>query len=113
MAETLVVHPNRMRANLDLTGGLLFADGVASRLAAKLGREAAHQIVEAAAKAVRDSGQTLQTVLAANTAIPPALQKEIAPAFDLKPMIDAAAARTDGALAAARRARRALTGKGA
>ena len=113
LAETLVVHPNRMRANLDLTGGLLFADGVASRLAAKLGREAAHQIVEAAAKAVRDSGQTLQTVLAANTAIPPALQKEIVPAFDLKPAIDAAAARTDGALAAARRARRALTGKGA
>ena len=63
---------------------------------------------------MRHSGETLQTVLAANTAIPPALQKEIAPAFDLKPAIDAAAARIDGALAEAKRARRALkTGKGA
>lgn len=114
LAETLVVHPDRMRANLDLTGGLLFADGVASRLSVKLGREAAHRIVEAAGQAVRDSGQTLQAVLAANTAIPPALQKEIAPAFDLKPAIDAAAARIDGALAAGKRARSALkTGRGA
>jgi 3-carboxy-cis,cis-muconate cycloisomerase len=108
LAETLVVNPDRMRRNLDLTGGLLFADAVASRLAAQLGRDAAHQIVEAAAVAVRDSGETLQAVLGGNAAIPPALQKEIAAAFDLKPAIDAASARVDGALAVAKTARRAL-----
>lgn len=114
IAETLVINPDRMRANLDLTRGLLFSDAVASRLAGKLGRDAAHRIMEAAAGVVRDSGETLQTVLAANAAIPPALQKEVAPAFDITPAIDAAAARVDSALAAARRARRSLkTGKGA
>jgi 3-carboxy-cis,cis-muconate cycloisomerase len=113
LAETLVVNPGRMRANLDLTRGLLFADAVSTRLAERLGREAAHQIVEAAAAAVRDSGNSLQAVLAGNAAIPPALQKEIAAAFDLKPAVDAAAARVDGALAAAKSARRALaSGKG-
>ena len=58
--------------------------------------------------AVRDSGETLQAVLGGNAAIPPALQKEIAAAFDLKPAIDAASARVDGALALAKTARRAL-----
>ena len=109
LATTLVVHPERMQANLALTRGLLFADAVASRLAARLGREAAHEIVEAAATVVRDSGETLAAVLAANAAIPAALRTEIAGAFDLKPAVDAAARQTDRALAAARAARRALT----
>lgn len=108
IAEVLVVNPDRMRANLEFTRGLLFADAVASRLAARLGREAAHKIVEAAAAVVRDSGETFASVLANNPAIPPALKTDIAAAFDLKPAIDAAAARADGAITAARVARRAL-----
>lgn len=108
IAETLVVNPDRMRANLDLTRGLLFADAVAARLATTLGREAAHKIVAAAAAAVRETGETFASVLAGNAAIPPTLQKEIAAAFDLTPAVDAAAARADGALAAAKTARRTL-----
>ena len=112
LAETLVVHPDRMRANLDLTRGLLFSDAVASRLAGKLGRDAAHRIMEAAAIAVRDGGGSLQDVIASNAAIPPVLRKEVEPAFDLTPAIDAAAACVDRALAAAKAVRRALeTGK--
>ena len=60
LAEGLVVHAERMRTNLDLTRGLLFADAVAARLAPSLGREAAHAIVERAAAAVRDTGPPLR-----------------------------------------------------
>src|SRR6185369_6994937 len=56
LAEGLEVHPDRMRANLDATHGLLFADAVATRLAPRLGREAAHEFVEHAAGAVRSTG---------------------------------------------------------
>ncbi len=37
LAEGLVVNDKRMRANLDLTGGLIFADAVFTALAARLG----------------------------------------------------------------------------
>jgi 3-carboxy-cis,cis-muconate cycloisomerase len=108
IASSLVMHPDRMRANLDLTRGLLFADAVSSRLAARLGRDGAHKIVEAAAASVRDTGQTFAAVLAGNPAIPASLQNEIASAFDLTPAIDAAAAQADRAIAAAKVARRGL-----
>ena len=63
LAEGLVVHPERMRANLDITRGLLFADAAAARLAAHLGREEAHALVERAAGIVRDTGEDLPGVL--------------------------------------------------
>ena len=49
LAEGLVVDGKRMRANLDLTRGLIFADAAASAIAAKKGRTAAQQIVTKAA----------------------------------------------------------------
>ena len=51
LAEGLEVHADRMRANIDATRGLLFADAVAARLAPQLGREAGHALVEHAAEA--------------------------------------------------------------
>jgi 3-carboxy-cis,cis-muconate cycloisomerase len=45
MLAGLVVHPHRMRANLDLTGGLVMSEAVADRLAPALGRTAAHDLV--------------------------------------------------------------------
>src|SRR3954469_19773623 len=63
LAEGLEVDPERMRANLETTRGLLFADAVAARLAPKLGREAAHHLVEQAAETVRATGAPLRTVL--------------------------------------------------
>ena len=68
LAEGLVVDADRMRANIDLTRGLLFADAAAARLGAKLGREAAHRLVEQAAEEVRRTGATLADVLAAEPA---------------------------------------------
>ena len=64
LAEGLVVDADRMRANIDLTHGLLFADAAAARLGARLGRETAHRLVEHAAEQVRQTGASLADVLA-------------------------------------------------
>jgi 3-carboxy-cis,cis-muconate cycloisomerase len=45
MLEGLEVRPERMRANLDATGGLVLAEAVAARLAPALGRSGAHDAV--------------------------------------------------------------------
>ena len=49
--ETLEVDTERMRANLDATGGLILAERVASALAGELGRGPAHELVAEAAGA--------------------------------------------------------------
>jgi 3-carboxy-cis,cis-muconate cycloisomerase len=49
--EELEVDAARMRANLDLTGGLLLAERVSTELAPELGRLAAHEAVQRAAAA--------------------------------------------------------------
>ena len=111
LAEGLVVHDDRMRANLDLTRGLIFADAVAARLASTLGREAAHKIVEKAVAAVRDTGETVQEALAKDSSVPPALREDVKAAFDLTPAIDAAAAHTDRVLKATKAVRRDLAAR--
>jgi 3-carboxy-cis,cis-muconate cycloisomerase len=114
IAESLVVHERRMRSNLDLTHGLLFADAVSARLAPALGREAAHRIVEEAADVVRDTGEMFQTALAEQSGIPARLRAEVQSAFDLTPAIDAAAAHADRVVKVARTVRREFAaGKGA
>ncbi len=59
LAEGLEVDTARMRTNIDITHGLLFADAAAGRLGAKLGRDAAHELVEHAAGEVRRTGDSL------------------------------------------------------
>jgi 3-carboxy-cis,cis-muconate cycloisomerase len=102
LAEGLEVHPERMRANLDATNGLLFADAVASRLAPALGRDAAHHLVETAADAVRAGRGSLRDVVAADPAVQAAGTAMLDAAFDLSPAVDAAALWTDRALAETR-----------
>ena len=54
LAESLHVDARRMRANLDITNGLIFADAAAGALAGKMGRGAAQAMVtKAAAKRAR------------------------------------------------------------
>jgi 3-carboxy-cis,cis-muconate cycloisomerase len=100
LAEGLVVDASRMRANLDLTKGLLFSDAVAAVLTPSLGRDAAHRLVAEAADAVRTTGTPLQSVVEQSPEIPAALRKAITAAFELTPALDAGAAMTDRALAA-------------
>ncbi len=49
MLTGLQVRPERMRENLDATGGLLLAEAVAARLTPAVGRRAAHDLVTRAA----------------------------------------------------------------
>ena len=110
LAEGLVVHPARMQAVLDMTGGLLFADQAASILAPRCGRAAAHALVEAAAGTVRDGGGTLLDALAARPDLPAGVDRAVlAAAFDSAPAIAAAATFVDRALASAARSRSRLS----
>jgi len=95
LAQGLVVDAPRMRANIDLTRGLLFADAAAARLSPLMGREAAHARIEHAADEVRRTGDTLQAVLARDPALHDA---DLAAAFDLTPAIAAAGPWVDRAL---------------
>jgi 3-carboxy-cis,cis-muconate cycloisomerase len=97
LADGLVVFPDRMRANIDLTRGLLFADAAAGRLGPKLGREVAHHFVEQAAEEVRRTGATLAEVLARDPAVQDA-GIDLTEAFDLAPAVAAAARWVDPAL---------------
>ncbi len=64
LLEGLEVKPERMRANLDATGGLLMAEAVQMALAPVLGRLAAHDRVEAACRRAVAEGRALLDVLA-------------------------------------------------
>lgn len=88
LAAGLVIDPERMRANLDLTRSLLFADRAAALLTPTMGRAAAHAHVEHAAATVRNTGRHLADVLG----------PDCAAAFDLAPAIAAAQPWIDRAL---------------
>jgi len=64
--DGLEVHPDRMRANLDLTGGLIVAERVMMELAPELGRQHAHEVVYAACRAAIESGTSLADQLLAD-----------------------------------------------
>ena len=97
LAEGLEVDANRMRANIDLTRGLLFADAAAGRLTPTMGRELAHALVEEAAVEVRRGGETLAAVLGRS-----AFGVDVTPAFDLKIAIEAAGPWVDRAVSEAK-----------
>lgn len=59
MLSGLIVDAERMRRNLDVTGGLIMAEAVMMALAKKLGRNEAHHLVYDACRRVADGGGTL------------------------------------------------------
>jgi 3-carboxy-cis,cis-muconate cycloisomerase len=63
MLDGLIVDPQRMRRNLDLTGGLIVAEAVMMALAEHTGRQDAHDVVYSACRAALDRGTTLLTEL--------------------------------------------------
>ena len=65
LLEDLNIDVDRMRANLDMTGGLIASEAVALALAAHVGRSEAHGIVERAARRTR-SGSTFADSLSAD-----------------------------------------------
>ena len=62
-SQGLEVDAEQMRANIEATGGSVFAEKAALLLAAKLGREEARKIVAEAARRSEDEGRTLKEVL--------------------------------------------------
>src|SRR5699024_8987091 len=62
--ERLRVHPDRMRANLEATGGLALSERITTDLTPELGRMKAHRLVTGACTEAADSGRDLAQVLA-------------------------------------------------
>ena len=67
--EGLSVDMDRMRANLDATGGALLAEGAAMALAESVGKHEAHRCVAAACRRAAKEGVPLVDVLAADPAV--------------------------------------------
>ena len=65
VTEGLEVHPERMRQNLEETGGMLMAENVTKVVADRLGRLKAHELVGAAARRSADGGKPFREELRA------------------------------------------------
>ncbi|HEX4985048.1 MAG TPA: 3-carboxy-cis,cis-muconate cycloisomerase [Burkholderiales bacterium] len=63
IVEGLEVDSRRMRRNLDVTRGLVLAEAVSAALAPKIGRDAAHALVEEACRKAVAQGKPLLDVL--------------------------------------------------
>jgi 3-carboxy-cis,cis-muconate cycloisomerase len=63
-AEGLSVDPQKMRLNIENTHGTIFAERAMMMLGAKLGRDVAHKLVEAAVRKSAEDGSNLAVVLA-------------------------------------------------
>jgi 3-carboxy-cis,cis-muconate cycloisomerase len=64
LAERLNVDAEQMRANLELTDGLVFSERVTTILAEALGKTAAFDLVTRASRESVDTNRPLQVVLA-------------------------------------------------
>lgn len=69
MLTGLEVDTQRMRQNLDSTGGLIVAEAVMMGLAPALGRNEAHDVVYAACRVALEQKRTLADVLKANDSV--------------------------------------------
>ncbi len=76
LVSGLKIHSERMRSNMELTNGLLFAENVAIELAESLGKSTAHEILTRASQRSRQTGQHLRGVLEED----PTLKKLLHPA---------------------------------
>lgn len=65
----LVVNTEKMRANLDLTKGLVYAEAVTFALSQTLDRSAAHELVEAACRRVQTERRHLRDILSAESGV--------------------------------------------
>lgn len=99
--DGLEVHADRMRGNLDTTGGLLLAEHVMMVLAEHMGRKEAQSRVQSAATTAAASGRAFRDVLLADPVIARHLSVvDIAAALDPSTYLGSAGAFIDRALAA-------------
>jgi adenylosuccinate lyase len=85
LVEGLVVHPARMLKNLELSGGLIFSEGVMLALVRTgLPRQKAYEIVQRSALAARDGAGAFPALLARDPEVSARLpEAELAACFDL------------------------------
>jgi 3-carboxy-cis,cis-muconate cycloisomerase len=101
--EGLEVRPERMRQNLEASGGLLMAESVTMALAEHVGRIRAMQMVGAAAGRAQDAGRPLRDELLADEGVSAELSdEEIDMALDPAAYLGSAEAFIDRALASYR-----------
>ena len=73
--DALVVDPARIRANVDLTGGVTQSEAVSMRLAQTVGKHEAHTIIERAAARASAEHRSFSDVLAGEPAVAQALSR--------------------------------------
>jgi 3-carboxy-cis,cis-muconate cycloisomerase len=99
----LRVDAERMRANLDATRGLIYAESVSTALARAVGHAAAHQLVERACRRATEESRHLQEIASSDAEITAHVSAvELKSLFDPGQHVRAAARLVDEALAAAR-----------
>jgi len=83
VAEGLDVHADRMRANLDISNGLIFAEAAQMALAPAIGRDAAHSLVASACRQAAAEGAHLRDILEADPKVSRVLDRNaVAKLFD-------------------------------
>ena len=99
--EGLQVDPQRMRRNIDATGGMIMAEAVVLELAPHLGRAQAHQLVEAACHKAYAEQRDLLSVLQTEPQVAAVVSKQrLAQLFDPLSYLGQAGAYVDRVLAA-------------
>jgi 3-carboxy-cis,cis-muconate cycloisomerase len=99
----LEVRADRMRANLDITRGLLMAESLSMALARQIGKQEAHHAVQAASERAVKQGQDLGAVVRADEQMASALSdEEIGRALDPAGYLGSTDRFVDRALAAFR-----------
>jgi 3-carboxy-cis,cis-muconate cycloisomerase len=76
VAEGLAIDADRMRDNLELTHGLVFAEAVQMALAPTIGRDAAHTLVARACRRASEAHAHLRDILATDADVVQALGRE-------------------------------------
>lgn len=98
--DGLEVMPDRMRENLEATGGALMAESVVTTLAGRVGQQRARELVDAAAARALDSASSFRDVLAGDEGVRGELSdEEIDRALDPAAYLGSADAFIDRALA--------------
>lgn len=99
----LQIHAEKMRENIELTHGLVFSEAVSMALAPKLGKQAAHDRVAAAAMLAQSQSCHLREILASDLELSPLLSPTLLDSlFDPSSNLGAALAFTDQILSASR-----------
>ena len=100
VTEGLEVNPEKMRHNLEETGGMLMAENVTTVVADRLGRLEAHEIVGSAARRAADGGKPFREELLAEPVLKERLSSdEIDAALDPAGYLGSAEAFIDRAIA--------------